>query len=158
MDPQTELEMSRAQEMRQFVSEQLVGKYPNDDDDRRALFASFLSFAQSHHEAIMVLCHQRHLIGSAYALLRPLVEVTNRGLFVGFLATPAQISERCETIAPPVIGTSIVCGGFLVTTKRNDGINPRRTASGNIAGKQCNACKQERDRTPGGRVAGANLE
>lgn len=93
MDTQTELEMSRAQEMRQFVSEQLVGKYPNDDDDRRALFASFLSLAQSHHEAIMVLCHQQHLIGSAYALLRPLVEVTNRGLFVGFLATPAQIEK-----------------------------------------------------------------
>jgi hypothetical protein len=93
MDSQTEFEMRRAQEMHQFVAEQLVGKYSNDDDDRRALFASFLSLSQSHHEAIMVLCQQERLIGSAYALYRPLVEVTNRGLFVGFLATPEQIEK-----------------------------------------------------------------
>ncbi len=79
--------------MHQFVAEQLVGKYSNDDDDRRALFAFFLSLSQSHHEAIMVLCHQERLIGSAYALLRPLVEVASRGLFVGFLATPEQIKK-----------------------------------------------------------------
>ena len=57
-----------------------------------------------------------------------------------------------------VIRTSIVCRAFLVTPKRNDGINPRRTAGGNIAGKQRNACKQERNRTQGNRVAGANPE
>ena len=89
MDSQTENEMRRAQEMHQFIADQLAGKYPSDD--RRALFASFLSLAQSHHEAIIVLCCHERLIGSAYALLRPLVEVVNRGLFVGFLATPEQI-------------------------------------------------------------------
>lgn len=97
MDPQTEFEMSRAGEMHQFVADQLAGTYPNED--RRTLFASFLSVAQSHHEAIMVLCCQDRLIGSAYALFRPLVEVTNRGLFAAFLATSEQIEQikRGET-------------------------------------------------------------
>jgi hypothetical protein len=91
MDSQTENEMRRAQEMHQFVADQLAGNYPSDD--RRTLFASFLSLAQSHHEAIIVLCCHERLIGSAYALLRPLIEVTNRGLFAGFLATPEQIEK-----------------------------------------------------------------
>lgn len=91
MDPQTKFELCRAQEMHQFVAGQLAGKYPNDD--RRTLFASFLSLAQSHHEAIMVLCRHDRLIGSAYTLFRPLVEVTNRGLFVAFLATQEQIEQ-----------------------------------------------------------------
>lgn len=91
MDPQTEFQLSRAQEMHQFIADQIAGKYPNDD--RCTLFASFLSLAQSHHEAIMVLCCHDRLIGSAYALFRPLVEVTNRGLFVAFLATPEEIEQ-----------------------------------------------------------------
>lgn len=91
MDTDTEIEMHRAQEMHQFVADQLAGKYPSDD--RRAIFASLLSLAQSHHEAIMVLCCHERLIGSAYALLRPLIEVTNRGLFVAFLATPNEIKK-----------------------------------------------------------------
>jgi len=89
MDSQTENEMRRAKQMHQFIADQLAGKYPSDD--RRALFASFLSLAQSHHQAIIVLCSHEQLIGSAYALLRPLVEVANRGLFACFLATPEQI-------------------------------------------------------------------
>jgi hypothetical protein len=91
MDCQTENEMRRAQEMHQFVADQLAGKYPNDD--RRTLLASFLSLAQSHHEAIIVLCSHERLIGSAYALLRPLIEAVNRGLFAGFLATPEQVEK-----------------------------------------------------------------
>lgn len=67
VDSQTEIEMRRAKEMHQFVADQVAGKYPSDD--RRAIFASFLSLAQSHHEAIMILCSHERLIGSAYALL-----------------------------------------------------------------------------------------
>src|SRR3974377_2080634 len=55
---------ARAQEMHEFVADKLAGTYPNDD--RRSMFASFLSLAQSHHEAIMVLSLQEQLIGSAY--------------------------------------------------------------------------------------------
>lgn len=91
MDPQIELEMRRAQEMHEFVAAQLAGKYPHDD--RLDIFARFLSLAQSHHEAIMVLCQEERLIGSAYALLRPLVEATNRGLFAAFMAKPEQIEQ-----------------------------------------------------------------
>jgi hypothetical protein len=92
MDPQTEFEIIRAQEMHEFVADHLAGTYPNNDV-RRTLFAAFLSLAQSHHEAIMVLCRQEHLIGSAYALSRPLVEVSSRGLFAAFLATREQIES-----------------------------------------------------------------
>ena len=79
MNTQIENELGRTREMHEFVVDQLAGQYPSDD--RRDLFARFLSIAQSHHEAIMTLCFQERLIGSAYALFRPLVEATNRGLF-----------------------------------------------------------------------------
>jgi len=91
MDPQTKIELGRAQEMHEFIADKIAGKYPSDD--RAVLFASFLSLAQSHHEAILVLCQNDQLMGSAYALYRPLVEVVNRGLFVAFLATPEQIRQ-----------------------------------------------------------------
>jgi len=91
MDSKTEIEMRRAQKMHEFVANQLAGEYSRDD--RRALFASFMSLVQSHHEAILVLCCHERLIGSAYALLRPLIEVANRGLFAGFLATPEQVER-----------------------------------------------------------------
>src|ERR1035441_8492223 len=83
MNTQIENELGRTREMHEFVVDQLAGQYPSDD--RRDLFARFLSIAQSHHEAIMTLCFQERLIGSAYALFRPLVEATNRGLFAAFL-------------------------------------------------------------------------
>jgi hypothetical protein len=77
--------------MHQLIVDQMAGKYPSDD--RSALFASFLSIAVSHHEAIMILvCHDR-LIGSAFALLRPLVETAYRGLFVYFQATSEQVEK-----------------------------------------------------------------
>jgi hypothetical protein len=89
MDTKTELEMHRAQEMHQFIADRLAGKYP--DDDRRTLFAAFLSLTQSHHEAILVLASRERLIGSAFALFRPMVEVAYRGLFAAFLATDPQV-------------------------------------------------------------------
>jgi len=97
MDPQTELEMRRAQEMNQFVAAQLTGQYPRED--RRDLLARFLSITKSHHEAIMLLCYEERLLGSAFALWRPLVEASIRGSFVAFLATPVQIEQikRGET-------------------------------------------------------------
>lgn len=97
MDPQTESEMRRAQDMHQCVAAQLAGKYPRDD--RRDLLARFVSLTQSHHEAIMLLCYEERLIGSAFALWRPLVEASYRGSFVAFLATPEQIEQikRGET-------------------------------------------------------------
>ena len=91
MDPRIETEMRRAGAMHQFIADQLAGKYP--DDDRRTLFAAFVSLTQSHHEAILVLAGQERLIGSAFALFRPMVEVAYRGLFVAFLAEHAQVEK-----------------------------------------------------------------
>jgi hypothetical protein len=78
--------------------DQLTGKYRNED--RSALFASFMSLGQSHHEAILVLGAQERLIGSAFALFRPLIEVCYRGMFVAFLATPEQV-EKIKTGGEP---------------------------------------------------------
>jgi hypothetical protein len=91
MDAQCEFEMRRAGQMHQFIADQLAGRYP--DDDRLMLFAAFLSLTQSHHEAILVLAGQERLIGSAFALFRPMVEVSYRGLFTAFLANGAQVEE-----------------------------------------------------------------
>jgi hypothetical protein len=98
MNTQIEKELGRTREMHEFVVNQLAGQYPSDD--RRDLFARFLSIAQSHHEAIMTLCFHERLIGSAYALFRPLVEATNRGLFAAFLATREQIEQIKRGEAP----------------------------------------------------------
>ena len=78
--------------MHQFIADQLAGKYA--DDDRRALFAAFVSLAQSHHEAILVMAGQERLIASAFALFRPMVEVAYRGLFVGLMAKTC--AKSCE--------------------------------------------------------------
>jgi len=91
MDSQTEFEMERAQEMHQFIADKAAGTYSNPD--RLALFAAFFSLAQSHHEAILLLCQEERLVGSAYALFRPLVEVVNRGLFTAFLATEEEVED-----------------------------------------------------------------
>jgi hypothetical protein len=84
-----EMDMYRANEMHDFVASRLAGKYPHDD--RRALLAAFVSLAQSHHEAILLLAGQKQLVSSAFALFRPMVEAAYRGLFVAFLATDEQI-------------------------------------------------------------------
>jgi len=91
MDPGTAIEMKRAQEMHEFIAGKAAGTYPNPD--RLTLFASFFSLAQSHHESILVLCHEHRLVGSAYALFRPLVEAVNRGAFVAFIATEEQVQD-----------------------------------------------------------------
>jgi hypothetical protein len=83
--------MSRAEEMHRFIADRLAGKYP--DDGRRSLFAAFLSLAQSHHESILVLAGQERLLGSAFALFRPLVEAAYRGLFAAFLATDEEVEN-----------------------------------------------------------------
>ena len=83
--------------MHEFRAGQLAGDYQNDD--HLSLFARFLSLAQSHHEAIMLLCYGERSMGFAFALLRPLVEASYRGSFVAFLATLEQIEQikRGET-------------------------------------------------------------
>jgi hypothetical protein len=81
--------------------------------------------------------------------------VNDPSLSPGFPPIPPNAAKQ---LLHPVIRKSIVCRASLVTTKRDGGINARRKVSWNIAGKQRNACKQERNRTQGNRVAGANLE
>ena len=75
--------------MHEFIDIQLASRY--DNVLRRELFARFLWIAKSHHRAILILARQGSVIGSAFALWRPMVEAAYRGLFVGFLATEEQI-------------------------------------------------------------------
>lgn len=90
-----ENEIRRAQEMHQFVVDQLAAKY--EPDDKQELLARFLSIVKSHHESILVLTgtHER-LFGSAFALLRPLIETACRGLYVAFEASDARVQRLKE--------------------------------------------------------------
>lgn len=104
MDNEIRAELDRAEMMREFLDVQLAGNYHSDL--RRELFARFLWTAKSHHEAILLLTREDGVVGSAFALWRPLVEVCYRGLFVGFLATDqqvARITEGCEPYPRPFI-------------------------------------------------------
>jgi hypothetical protein len=79
-----------AQQMHQLIVDELAGIYTADE--RIEVFSLFISIATSHHEAIIVLARHDRLVGSAFALLRSLVEAVYRGLFTAFRATPAQIN------------------------------------------------------------------
>ncbi len=81
----------RAGELHQCILDQLVGEYKGGD--RIVLAACFISMAMSHHESLLLLSRNERLIGSAFALFRPLVEAVFRGLYTGFLATDAQVQE-----------------------------------------------------------------
>jgi hypothetical protein len=87
----TEENKHRAQEMHQYIVDRLAGHY--ESTDRTALFAAFISTMLTHHEAILTLLNHDRLIGSALALLRPLVEAGFRGMFTGFSASDEQVQE-----------------------------------------------------------------
>jgi hypothetical protein len=82
--------LSRADEMHLCLANELAGSY-DTKGDRGFLFVAFVSVLMSHHEAILTLSKHERLAGSAFALFRPLVETSFRGLFTGFLATDDEV-------------------------------------------------------------------
>jgi Family of unknown function (DUF6988) len=68
-------------------------KYP--DDEWSTTVAAFIDQAFEHHAAIILLIRSS-LFGSAFALLRSLVEIVVRGVWIAACATDAQIKKFRE--------------------------------------------------------------
>jgi hypothetical protein len=68
-------------------------KYP--DDEWSTTVAAFIDQAFEHHAAIILLIRSS-LFGSAFALLRLLVEIVVRGVWIATCATDAQIKKFRE--------------------------------------------------------------
>jgi hypothetical protein len=65
-------------------------EYPGDS--RTALVIAFIAQLIEHHEAVLILI--RHdMVGSAFALGRPIVEGVYRGLWINVCATDAEIER-----------------------------------------------------------------
>lgn len=65
-------------------------KYP--DDEWSTTVAAFIDQAFEHHAAIILLTRSA-LFGSAFALLRSVVEIVFRGVWIAACATPAEITR-----------------------------------------------------------------
>jgi hypothetical protein len=91
MDQLLAEEVNKAARMHEFVLDTLAGPYP--DNLRSRLFGAFMAVCLSHHEAILTLMQNERLGGSALALLRSLVESAYRGVYVGLIATDADVQK-----------------------------------------------------------------
>jgi hypothetical protein len=65
------------------------------DDEWSTTVAAFIDQAFEHHAAIVLLIRSA-LFGSAFALLRSLVEIVNRGVWIAACATEAEIERFRE--------------------------------------------------------------
>ena len=94
MDTVVAEEVNKAARMHEFVEDILAGAYP--DNLRSRLFGAFMAICLSHHEAILILVQNESLGGSALALLRPLVESAYRGVYLGLIATDAEVKQIAD--------------------------------------------------------------
>jgi hypothetical protein len=64
-------------------------------DTKTTFLRGYVDIALEHHEAILLLIKTK-LFGSAFALVRPLIETMLRGLWINALATASQIEEASQ--------------------------------------------------------------
>jgi hypothetical protein len=94
MDPLLAEQVNKAARMHEFIADTLAGAYP--DNLRSRLFGAFMSICLSHHEAILILVQNDDLGASALALVRPLIESAYRGVYVGLVATDAEVQQVAD--------------------------------------------------------------
>jgi Family of unknown function (DUF6988) len=82
------IELERANTMRNQVKE-ILSKPRFDADERTNVAAAFVMQAVEHHESITLLVSKK-FVGSAFALLRPLMECWVRGAWVMLCANEDQ--------------------------------------------------------------------
>lgn len=70
----------------------ILGKHPFPDDYRTVTVIGFISIVIEHHEAVLLLI-MREMVGSAFALGRPVVEGMYRGLWLNICATDAEVQR-----------------------------------------------------------------
>jgi len=77
--------------LREFLSRH---EYPLDKnlDTKTTLLGAYVDIALEHHEAILLLIKAK-LFGSAFALVRPLVETMLRALWINAVAKKSQIGK-----------------------------------------------------------------
>src|SRR5712692_2495809 len=68
----------------------IIAKHEYPDDYRTMIVIGFISTLVEHHEAVLLLI-LRDIVGSAFALGRPIVEGTFRGLWLNVCATDEQV-------------------------------------------------------------------
>jgi Family of unknown function (DUF6988) len=91
---------NRGAEIRSRLCE-LLSRHEFPVDTKTELLTGFVAIALEHHEAISLLIKDK-LFGSAFALVRPVVEAMLRALWLNALATPSQIerASRDKDIFP----------------------------------------------------------
>ena len=70
----------------------LLGRHEYPDDYRTVIVIGFIAQLIEHHEAVLVLI-MNDMVGSAFALARPIVEGMYRGLWINVCATDAEIER-----------------------------------------------------------------
>ena len=82
----------------------LLERHPYPDDHRSVWVAGSLAQALEHHEAIALLI-KRELTGSAFALVRPLVDTVMRALWINAVACDQQVARARDDgkkVFPPM--------------------------------------------------------
>lgn len=89
---------NRGAEIRSRLRELLSRhEYPLDKnlDTKTTLLGAYVDIALEHHEAILLLIKAK-LLGSAFALVRPLVETMLRALWINAVAKKSQIGKASQ--------------------------------------------------------------
>jgi len=82
---------NRGAEIRSRLRE-LLSRHEYSVDTKDTLLRAYVDITLEHHEAISLLIRAR-LFGSAFVLVRPLVETMLRALWINALANPSQIEK-----------------------------------------------------------------
>src|SRR5438132_634256 len=103
----------------------LLNQHEYPDDYRTVIVIGFIAQLIEHHEAVLMLI-MHDMIGSAFALARPIVEGMYRGLWINVCATDAEIERfmNKDEIKPTIaeLATAIDEGyraeGFFLNLKK----------------------------------------
>lgn len=74
----------------------IIGKYAFPDDYRTSLVIGFISILIEHHEAVLLLV-MSEMVGSAFALGRPIVEGMYRALWLNVCATDEELNRLTDS-------------------------------------------------------------
>lgn len=121
VSPSLKEEITRAREMHRFIQTQI----PDQLSDEHRLVGLLFSLVMEHHGAILLLLETGHFDGSAFALVRPLIDAAYRAHWICVCARP-EIVERIrngENVYPGLpqmadgIEAKLDAGGFFAAIK-----------------------------------------
>lgn len=74
------------------TAKEILGRFRYPDDTRTVLVIGLLDQAIEHHTALLLLIRS-NLVGSGFALLRSIVEIMIRGMWINFCATDEEVNR-----------------------------------------------------------------